>query len=128
MVTTAVGWTVLESNPGGSERLSTPIQTCPKAHPVSYTMGTLVSFPGIKSPGHGINHPPQSTVKVKERVELHTYSPSTQCTEVVCSIPVVFKRCSTESFLQAHSIYTGISKHYFVDFKFHFYFSCHLCA
>jgi hypothetical protein len=32
--------------------------------------------PGVKRPGHGINHPPPSSVEVKERVELYLYSPS----------------------------------------------------
>jgi hypothetical protein len=31
---------------------------------------------GIKRLGHGINHPPPSSAKVKERVELYLYSPS----------------------------------------------------
>jgi hypothetical protein len=34
------GWTVRESNPVGTERFSTPVQTSPGAHPVSYTMST----------------------------------------------------------------------------------------
>jgi len=33
------GWTVRGSNPGGA-RFSTPVQTCPEAHPASCTMGT----------------------------------------------------------------------------------------
>jgi hypothetical protein len=40
-----------------------------------YRMGT-VSFPGTKRPGRGVNHPPRSSAEVKERVELHLYSPS----------------------------------------------------
>jgi len=28
------------------------------------------SFPGVKRPGHGVNHPPPSSAEVKERVEL----------------------------------------------------------
>jgi len=31
---------------------------------------------GVKWPGHGIDHPPLSSAKVKERVELYIYSPS----------------------------------------------------
>jgi hypothetical protein len=34
------------------------------------------SFPGIKRPGRGVNHPPPSSAEVKERIELHHYSPS----------------------------------------------------
>jgi len=44
-------------------------------HPASYTVGTG-SFPGVKRPGRGVDHPPQPRVEVKERVELYLYSPS----------------------------------------------------
>ena len=44
-------------------------------HPASYTMGTR-SFRGSKRLGHGIDHPPPASTKVKERVELYLYSPS----------------------------------------------------
>jgi len=55
-------------------RFSAPIQTGPGAHPASYTRGTG-SFPGVKQPGCGVDHPPLSSAEVKERVELHLYSP-----------------------------------------------------
>jgi len=55
-------------------RFSQPAQTGPRAHPPSYTMGTG-SFPGVKRLGCGIDHPPPSTTKVKERVELYFNSP-----------------------------------------------------
>ena len=56
-------------------RFSTPIQTGPGAHPPSYTMGTR-SFPGIKLPGHGVDHPPppKSSAEVKEKVEVRGIS------------------------------------------------------
>jgi len=54
---------------------SIPIQTGPGAHPASYTMGTR-SFPGVKWPGHGIDHTPSSSTKVTKRVELFPYSTS----------------------------------------------------
>jgi hypothetical protein len=39
--------------------------------------GYWVSFPGVKRPGHGVNHPLfPSSAEVKERVELYLYSPS----------------------------------------------------
>jgi hypothetical protein len=57
-------------------RISAPVQTGPGAHPVSYTMGTGPLSRGIKLPGRGVNHPPSSSPKVKERVELYLYSPS----------------------------------------------------
>jgi len=46
------------------------VQSGPGAHPASYTMGTG-SFPGIKRPWRGVNHPPPSSAEVKERVELY---------------------------------------------------------
>ena len=54
-------------------RFSTPVQTGSGAHPASYTMGTG-SFPGVKRPGRGVNHPPPSSAEVKERVE-YTFTP-----------------------------------------------------
>ena len=54
-------------------RFSAPVQTGPGAYPVSYTMGTG-SFPGVKRPGRGVDHPPTSSAEVKERVELYLYS------------------------------------------------------
>ena len=56
-------------------RFSAPIQASPGAHPPSDTMGTG-SSPGIKWPGHGVDHPPPPSAKVKERVEIYIYSPS----------------------------------------------------
>jgi len=56
-------------------RFSVPIQTIPGTHPASYTMGSG-SFPGVKRPWRGVDHPPQSSAEVKERVELYLYSPS----------------------------------------------------
>ena len=56
-------------------RFSAPIQTCFEAHPSSYAMGTG-SFPGVKRPGRGVDHPPPSCAEVKESVELYLYSPS----------------------------------------------------
>jgi hypothetical protein len=55
-------------------RFSIPIHTGPGARPASYTMGTE-SFPGVKRPGPGIDHPPPSSAEVKERVQLYLYSP-----------------------------------------------------
>ena len=38
-------------------------------------MGTG-SFPGVKRPGHGADHPPPSKCRGHERIELYLYSPS----------------------------------------------------
>jgi hypothetical protein len=54
-------------------RLSAPVQNDPGAHPASYIRGTG-SFPGVKRPGRGVNHPPPSKAEVKEKVELYLYS------------------------------------------------------
>jgi hypothetical protein len=35
-----------------------------------------VSFPEVKRPARGVDHPPSSSAEVKERVELYLYSPS----------------------------------------------------
>ena len=64
----ATGWTVRGSNPFGA-RFPVPVQTGPRDHPASYTLGTG-TFPAVKPPGRGIDHPLLSSAKVKERVEL----------------------------------------------------------
>jgi len=46
-------------------RFSEPFQTGPGAHPASYTMGTG-SFPGIKRPGQGVDHPPHGAPGLKK--------------------------------------------------------------
>ena len=56
-------------------RFSAPVQTVPGAHPASYTTGTG-SFPGVKRPGCGVDHPPSSSAEVDGRVELYICSPS----------------------------------------------------
>jgi len=38
-------------------RFSALVQTGPRARPASYAMGTG-SFPGVKRPGRGVDHPP----------------------------------------------------------------------
>ena len=60
---------------GGGARFSAPVQNEPGAHPASYTMG-IGSFPGLKRPGCGVDHPPPSSAEVNERVELYLYSTS----------------------------------------------------
>ena len=37
--------------------------------------GYRVTFPGVKQPELGVDHPPESSSEVRERVELYLYSP-----------------------------------------------------
>ena len=46
-------------------RLSAPVQTGPGAHPASSTVG-IGSFPGVKRPGRGVDHPPHLAPRLKE--------------------------------------------------------------
>jgi hypothetical protein len=70
-----MGWTVRGSNPGGGEIFrSRPDR--PWGPPSLLYNGYWVSFPGVKRPGRGVAHPPSSSARVKERVELYLYSPS----------------------------------------------------
>jgi hypothetical protein len=54
-------------------RFSAPVQNGSEAHPASCAVGTG-SFPGVKWPWRGVDHPPPSRAEVNERVELYTYS------------------------------------------------------
>jgi len=45
-------------------RFSAYVQTGPKAHPASYTMGTR-SFLGVKLPGRGADHPLHPSPRLK---------------------------------------------------------------
>jgi len=62
----------IESRVGA--RFSATVQTGPRAHPTSYTMGTG-SVPGVERLGSGVDHPPPSSAEVREKVELYLYSP-----------------------------------------------------
>ena len=44
-------------------RFPAPVQTGPRAHPVSYTMSTGC-FPGVNRPGRGVDHSPQFSAEV----------------------------------------------------------------
>jgi hypothetical protein len=50
-------------------RFSATVQTGLGAHSASYTMGT-VSYPWVKWPGRGVDHPLPISTAVRERVEL----------------------------------------------------------
>ena len=46
-------------------RFSAIVQAGPGAHPASYIMGTG-SFPGVKRPGRGVDHPPHLAPRLKK--------------------------------------------------------------
>jgi len=77
-------------------RFSEPVQTGPGAHPASYTMGT-VSFPGVRRPGRGVDHPPQSSAEVKERIGLYLYSPSGPSWPVLGELHLYYVCCPFDS-------------------------------
>ena len=52
-----------------------PSRPTPGTHPAPCTMGTG-SFPEVKRPGRGTDHPPPSKRRGHERVGLYLYSPS----------------------------------------------------
>ena len=47
-------------------RFSTIVQTELGAQLASCTLGIWVSFPGVKRPGRGLNHPPSYSAEVEE--------------------------------------------------------------
>jgi len=56
-------------------RFSATVQTSLGAHSASCKVCTG-SFLGVKQLRHGVDHPPPSSTKLKERVQLYLYSPS----------------------------------------------------
>jgi hypothetical protein len=50
-------------------KFSAPVQTGSEAHPACYTMG-IGSFPGVKRPERGVDHPSPSSAEAKASVEL----------------------------------------------------------
>jgi len=60
--------------PRWGARFSAPLQTGPGAYSSPYTMGAG-SFPEVKRPGRGVDHPPQSSAEVKEIVEFVSTPP-----------------------------------------------------
>jgi hypothetical protein len=78
------------------------------AHPASYTIG-IGSFPGVMWQGHGIYHPPPSSAKIKERVELYLYPPSGPVQACNGTTFLGDKRCSQTQHRDVGSMYYLIS-------------------
>ena len=73
-------------------RFSALVQTGPRAHPASCTMG-IGSFPvGKERPGRDADHSPPSNAVGHERVELYLYSPYGPYGLYRASVPV--QRCT----------------------------------
>jgi hypothetical protein len=70
----ATAWTVRGSNPGEGEIFRTHPDR-PWGPPSLQYNVYRVSFPGVKRPGRGADHPPSSNTDVKERVKLYVESP-----------------------------------------------------
>jgi hypothetical protein len=83
-------------------RFSAPVQNGPEAHPASCTMGT-VSISRVKRPGRGLDHPPQFSAVVKERVEVYLYSPSEPSWPVLGGTSLYFT--FTFTFIAGDSLY-----------------------
>jgi len=69
-------------NPSGGKDFLHPARPALRAHPASSTMSTG-SWPRVRWPGHGVDHPPPPSAKIKERVELYLYSPSVSSWQVI---------------------------------------------
>jgi len=61
------GWSGDQIPVGGL--FSAPVQTSHGAHPASYMMGTG-SFPGVKRPGHFVDHPYPSRLEIRAILHL----------------------------------------------------------
>jgi hypothetical protein len=70
-----MGWTVRGSNSGGDEIFRTHPYRPRVPRSLLYN-GYLVSSPGVKRPGRGVNQPLLCSAEVKKRVELYVYYPS----------------------------------------------------
>ena len=55
-------------------RFSSPVQTGRGAHPASCTMGTG-SYPGVKRPGRGVDHPPHLAPRLKKEYSFTSTPP-----------------------------------------------------
>ena len=63
----------IESRLGGN--FSRTLLERPWKPPGLLQIGNRVSFPGVKSPVRGVDHPPPHSADIEERVELNVYYP-----------------------------------------------------
>jgi hypothetical protein len=68
-IATRYGGPGIESQLG---RFSAPVQTSPATHSASYKMSNG-SFPGVKQPGRGVNHPLPSSAEFKKSRAIHVF-------------------------------------------------------
>ena len=64
--------------PRWGARLFAPVQIGPVAHPASYIMGTG-SFPGVKRPGRGVDHPHPPVPRLKKEYSYTSTPPLGLC-------------------------------------------------
>jgi hypothetical protein len=78
----ATGWTFRGSNPGERRDILQPSRPAlgPTQPPAQWVLGL---FLGVKRPWCGVDHPPSSIAKVKERVELYFYFTSVSSSPVI---------------------------------------------
>jgi hypothetical protein len=62
-------------------RFSAPVQTGPRAHPASYTIGTG-SFPEVKRPRRSVDYPPHIAPRLKKELN---YTSTPLLAFVACS-------------------------------------------
>ena len=65
-----------------------PVQTGPETQPASCTLGPE-SFPGVKRPGRGADHPPSSCAVTANGLELYLRLPSVSA-EARCGVTFTF--------------------------------------
>jgi hypothetical protein len=80
-----MGWTVRGSKPGGDEILRTRPDR---------TWDPTRSFPGLKRPERGVDHPPPSSAEVNEKVELIRLWAFMACSKVNFTLHALISLCS----------------------------------
>jgi hypothetical protein len=102
------GWSGDRIPVGGEIFCSRPDR--PWGPPSLLCNGYRVSFTGVNRPGRGVDHPPSSSARVKERVELYLYSPSGP-SRTVLGRPLPYTLCNTTPCLYCSHRALSISTH-----------------